>query len=365
MKLECGIEKIKNAVLSADRVSGKNLTLPILGSLLLSAQDKNLKIKSTNLSVGIEVDIPVKVEKEGVVAISSKHLSGVFSGIDQGGNLLLESFGGNVSLKTKRSNIKLKGEPADDFPTIPKVEGVSFIIKISDFIEGLKSVYYSSAVSDIKPEISSVYVYTQDEYLVFVSTDSFRLAEKRIKVKNIPEVPGMIIPFKNIPEILRVLGEGGGEVEICFNKNQISFSFGDTYLTSRLIDGNFPDYGQIIPKENKTQATLLKEDLLNTLKLSNVFADKFNQVNLKISPKEKVFEISSSNTDVGENQTQLEASLEGEDVSLNFNYKYFLDCFQSINSDSVLIQLLGPSKPIVIKGVSDRTFLYLVMPMNR
>ncbi|MFA6300916.1 MAG: DNA polymerase III subunit beta [Candidatus Paceibacterota bacterium] len=365
MKIECSIEKIKNAVFQVERITGKNLTLPILNSILLIASNKTLKLRATNLSLGIEIEIPVKMEKEGTLAISGSILNAIFSNISQNENIFLEEQNENLLIKTKKSQIKLKSQPHEDFPTIPMVEGLSFEIEAKKLIEGIKSVYYSASVSDIKPEISSVFLYTKEDSLVFVSTDSFRLAEKKIKVKGIEEISGIIIPYKNINEILRVFGELQGFVRVCFNKNQISFSAEGLYLTSRIIDGVFPDYPQIIPKTSSTDVVVLKQDLLNALKLSNVFSDKFNQVNLSINPKEKVFELSSSNNDVGENKTQLDAVIKGEKIELGFNYKYFLDCFQSINTDSVSIKLSGNTKPMIVSPVSDQSFTYLIMPMNR
>jgi DNA polymerase-3 subunit beta len=365
MKTECSIEKIKNAVAQVERITGKNLTLPILNSILLIASGKSLKLRSTNLSLGIEIEIPAKIEHEGTLAISGAVLNSVFSNVSQNENVYLEDKDGNLLIKTKKSQIKLKSQPHDDFPTIPIVAGKSFELDSKKLIEGIKSVYYSSSVSDIKPEISSVFIYTKEDSLVFVSTDSFRLAEKRVKVKGLEEILGILIPFKNIAEILKVFGEFQGSIKVCFNKNQISFSSDNIYLTSRIIDGIFPDYRQIIPKEWSTEAVVLKQDLLNALKLSNVFSDKFNQVNLKITPKDKIFELSSSNSDVGENKTHLDAVINGENVELSFNYKYFLDCFQSINTDSISIKLSGASRPIVISPVSDSSFTYLIMPMNR
>ncbi len=365
MKLECKIEEIKSKIFQAEKITGKNLTLPILNSILLIASDKSLKLRSTNLSLGIEVEIPAKIEKEGIVAVSGSILNGIFSNVFQNENVYLESIDGNLLIQTKKSKIKLKGQPHDDFPTIPKVAGTSFEIESKKLIDGIKSVYYSSSVSDIKPEISSVFVHTNEDNLVFVSTDSFRLAEKKIKIKGLPEIGGILIPFKNISEILRVFGESASVVKVCFNKNQISFSSDDFYLTSRVIDGVFPDYRQIIPKTSGTNAIVLKQDLLNALKLSNIFSDKFNQVNLVIKPKEKIFELSSANNDVGENKTYLDAALTGENIELGFNYKYFLDCFQSITTDSISIKFSGASSPLVISPVSDSSFIYLIMPMNR
>ncbi len=365
MKLECGIEKLKNGILQVEKITGKNLTLPVLSSILLIAGGKSLKLRATNLSLGIEIEIPAKIEKEGIMAITGSTLASIFSNFIQNDIVYLEGDDGNLSVKTKKSKIKLKGQAHEDFPTIPLVDGKTFEIEAKKLVEGVKSVYYSSSPSDIKPEISSVYVYTNDENLIFVSTDSFRLAEKKVKVKGIDEIQGIMIPFKNISEIIRIFGEVNDTVKVCFNKNQISFSSNNIYLTSRVIDGIFPDYRQIIPKEFAVEAVVLKQDLLNALKISNIFSDKFNQINLRISQKEKVFELSSSNNDIGENKTYLDVAMKGDDAELSFNYKYFLDCFQSISADSISIRLNQASKPMVISGSSDNSFTYLIMPMNR
>ena len=365
MKTECSVEKIKNAISQVERITGKNLTLPVLSSILLVASGKSIKLRSTNLSLGVEIEIPAKVEKEGTLSISGSVLNAVFSNVFQNENVYLESRDGNLLIKTKKSQIRLKCTPHEDFPTIPTVTGASFEIESKKLIDGIKSVYYSSSVSDIKPEISSVFMYTNEDNLIFVSTDSFRLAEKKVKTKGLEEIMGILIPFKNVSEILKVFGEFQGIIKVCFNKNQISFSSDGVYLTSRIIDGIFPDYRQIIPKDSSTEAVMLKQDLLNALKLSNVFSDKFNQVNFSIKPKEKLFELSSINNDIGENKTYLDAAMKGENVELGFNYRYFLDCFQSITTDSVSIRLSGGSRPMVISPVSDNSFTYLIMPMNR
>jgi len=365
MKVECSVEKIRSGISQAERITGKNLTLPVLGSILLIASGKSLKLRATNLSLGIEIEIPAKIEKEGLMAVTGSVLNGVFSNLSPNENIYLEAQEQTLLLKTKRSQTRLKTQQSDDFPTLPMVNGTSFEIDAKKFIEGIKAVYYSSSVSDIKPEISSVYIYTNGEGLVFVATDSFRLAEKKIKIKGLPEISGILIPFKNIGELLRVFGEIGGTIKISFNKNQISFSGERVYLTSRIIDGIFPDYRQIIPGDSSTEVVVIKQDLLDALKLSNIFSDKFNQVNIKVSPKGKVFELSSMNHDIGENKTQLEAVTSGEEVELAFNYKYFFDCFQSLTTDSVSIKMSGASKPIIISSVSDNSFTYLIMPMNR
>ena len=365
MKTECQIEKIKQAVLITERVSGKNLTLPILSSVLITASGKSIKIRSTNLSIGVDIEIPAKINEEGEIAVKADVLANVFGNIYSDGNIEMESKNGNLSIKTKNNFILLKGQLNEEFPTIPTVSGQKFTISSSKLSEGIKSVYYSCAISDIKPEISCVYIYQDGEFLIFIATDSFRLAEKKIKIKGVEDFPGILIPFKNISEILRVFGEMDGDISVCVSKNQISFYAKGVYLTSRVIDGIFPDYKQIMPKSSITDVVILKQDLLNALKISNIFSDKFNQVSIDINPKEKKIILGAKNADVGENIMNLSAALTGEPVIVNLNYRYFLDCFQSIGQDSVVLRFNQASKPIVIQGVSDSSFTYLIMPMNR
>jgi len=185
MKLECDVEKLKNAILKTERVTGKNLSLPILNSILLIASEKNLKLRATNLSLGIEIEIPAKVYKEGVSASSGDVLSNFFANIYKDETALLELKSGNLSIKTKNNAALIKNYSHEDFPTLPIVKENLFKIDAEKLLDGIKSVYFSAALSDIKPEFASVYVFTDRDDLIFVATDSFRLAEKKIKLKNV------------------------------------------------------------------------------------------------------------------------------------------------------------------------------------
>jgi DNA polymerase-3 subunit beta len=365
MKIECSVEKIKNALSIAERITGKNLTLPVLGSVLWVTENKTLKLRSTNLNIGIEIDVPAKVESDGMVAVKGDVLSSLFSLLKDDSVLSFELINSNFSVKTKTNNILLKTIPHDDFPTIPRLSGDEITIPSKKLVDGLRAVYYSSAISDIKPEIGSVYIYPQDDMLVFVATDSFRLAEKKVKINKELSFDGILLPIKNTIEIIRILEGVEGDVKIVLNKNQISISTGNIYITSRVVDGAFPDYKQIIPKESKTQVTILKQDLLNAIKISNILADKFNQITFNIKPSDKVFEVDSKNSDIGENTTYIDSVLEGEDVVVNLNYKYVVDCFQSVSGDSVVLELNGGNRPIILRVIGDASFMYLVMPMNK
>ena len=271
--------------------------------------------------------------------------------VEHGHDIILEAGAGEGSFFT---DLQFSEAGAQITTSQAEVYGQDLVLKINPPTE--------EEMEFLKPNaylVSALQINLRDK-------DYFKkLAEKKVKTRDLPEISGILIPYKNISEILRIFGEFKGSLKVCFNKNAISFSSDSIYLTSRVIDGIFPDYGQIIPKESTTTVVVLKQDLLNALKLTNIFSDKFNQVNVKVSPKGKIFELSSNNNDVGENKTQLDAAINGEEVELGFNYKYFLDCFQSITTDSVSIKFAGPTKPIVIGAVSDSSFTYLIMPMNK
>lgn len=365
MKVECQINKIRNALITAERMTGKNLTLPVLGSVFFEVKNKTLKIRATNLNIGIEIEVPAKIIKEGSVAIRGDVLSSLFSNLPPESNVYFDLINGNLSVKTKTSTILIKSIPSDDFPTIPVVSGLNFTIPSRKLVEGIKAVYYGASISDIKPEINSIYFYPNEDMLIFVSTDSFRLAEKKVKIKQKLSFDGIIIPYKSAVEIMKVFDDIDDDINISIHENQIAITGGGIYFTSRITDGTYPDYKLIIPKKPNTEAVVLKQDLISSLKVSNVFSDRFNQVTMKIKPSEKVFEIESNNQDVGENITILAGALSGDDVSANFNYKYILDCFSSVSTDSVTLSLSGNNKPMVIKPIGDASFMYLVMPMNR
>src|SRR3989338_3393483 len=365
MKIECIKEKLSWGLNKIVRVAGKNLTLPILACVLFEAKKGSLKIKATNLDFGVEVAIPTKVIKEGVVAVPANVVASFIESVNDR-TILLESDENNLTITTERNKTTIKVHNHNDFPNVPE-PNKEFSLKINpnDFLNGLSAVYYSASTSTIKPELSSVYIYEQGDDLIFVATDSFRLAEKRIKIKKHGNFSSILIPNKNIQEIIKVLDGVNEELEINISKNQLSISVEGLYLVSRLVDGVFPDYKQIVPKEFKTEITLLKQDLINSLKLENIFSDNFNQISVHCLPKKSLLELRTKNNNVGENVNNLKAAIKGEDIDINFNYRYLSDAFSSINSDSVFLGFNGLSRPVVLNGIADKSFTYLVMPMNK
>jgi DNA polymerase III subunit beta len=365
MKIECGKQKLKDAVVSAERITGKLLSLPVLRMVLLVATENTLKLRATNLDLGVEFIIPAKVHTEGVVAIPGELLGGYLGNLPEEKVITLELVNGNMSVASSKSVTMMKGYPYEDFPTIPIVDkGTPFTIEAKKFIDGVRSVIFSASHSDVKPEFNSVYCYTQEKDLVFVATDMSRLAEKRVTLKSDPNIQPFLIPFKNATQIIGLLEGRNEEITIVVSKTQVSFQGEGVYITSRLVDGVFPDYRQIFPKQKTSEVTILTEDLLRTMKLTGLFSGKQQQVLFKVYPEDKIFEVEAKKEDVGESVTRVDASIKGESVEMGFNYRYITDVLNVMPSDSIEMLFDEKSKTILIKPVPDTKFSYIVKYMR-
>ncbi len=365
MKVECVKLNLKDALLTAERFTGKQLSLPVLRYVLFIAGENVLKIRATNLDIGIEIEIPARVEKEGVIAIPADVLGNFLSNLTHEKNVTIEQIGEHLTISGTSYSTLIKGFGYEDFPTLPFVtKGASIEIDTKVLLEAFRSTQYAVATTDIKPEFASIYCYTDEQSLVMVASDSSRLAEKRIPLKKTTETFSFLIPGKNVIEIIRALESLNDIIKIFVTKNQLSFHSEKLHITSRLVDGVFPDYKQLIPKQYLTEAVLLRQDIIDKLKLTTVFSGKLQQVRLKIYPNEKLIEVESKSDEVGETTQQIDAVLKGEDVEFLLNQRFLMDVFSCLHTDSVSLLASGSNRPLVIKGVGDHSFTYLVMPMK-
>lgn len=365
MKFETTTETLSQAVATASRFTERRANLPVLGCVLITAEGSRLTLRATNLECGVEIVIPAKIATEGTVAIPAGVLSGFLN--NSKGKAITASLVGEIfKIETERASASIKTIPHEDFPILPRVSAeTSFSIKASDLVRAIRSVAYCASLSAVKPELQSVLLYGEAGKLTTVATDSFRLAEKQMPLKSGGSIPQLLLPARNAAELMRVLEGVKGDVEIYYNDNQLSTQAEDVYYTSRLLDGSFPNYRQILPKEFSTEGLVLREDMSTALKSLSIFADKFAQVSLQIDPVKKSLFLTSRNPDVGEQVSTIKATVSGDPVSVSFNGRYLADSLQSIVGDSVRLHSNGAGKPMLIKDASDDSFLYLAMPMNR
>jgi DNA polymerase-3 subunit beta len=364
MKFETTTEQLLPAVSTAARFTAGKANLPVLGTILITADGSRLTLRATNLECGVEMVVPAKITTEGTVAVPG----GVFAGFLQNTkskNIQAHLVGEVLKVESGDASASIKTIPHEDFPLLPKVSAEkSFTAKAEDVVRAIKAVIYCASVSAVKPELQSVMLVGDAGKLTAVATDSFRLAEKTVPLRE-GSTTQLLVPARNAAELIRVLEGVKGEVEIYFNEHQISLQTDSLYYTSRLLDGTFPNYQQIIPKTFSTEVIVLREDMAGALKSLSVFADKFAQVSLSIEPAKKSLLLSSRNPDVGEQTSLVKATIDGEKVTVSFNGRYLADSLQSIAGDSVRLNSNGPGKAMLIKDASDASFLYLAMPMNR
>lgn len=364
MYIEIKHKDIQHAVRGAARVVQKNPQLPVLGSVVLIAENNKVLVRATNLEVGVEFVLPGKIHEEGMVAIPAPILTSFVGTLKGDGILSLKASGDIVNAKTKLGSTKIKTLSAEDFPTLPKAEGVMFSIPAAKLAQSFDSVAFCASQSMIRPELASIYLRGTENGLVSAATDSFRLAEKKVPIEKSTEFDPILVPARNIPDIVFML-DGAENVSVSLDEHNVTFDTGKGFVTSRLTTGNFPDYTQILPKTFTTHATMLTQDILDALKTVAIFSDSFSKVSLDISPGEKKFLLLAQNMDTGETVETVQAALEGDDISMNFNHRYVSEVYGVMSSDSTQFSFAGPGKPLLIQGVGDTTFVYIVMPMNR
>lgn len=365
MKLSTTKNQILNAVLLAERIAGKKETLPVLSCILIDA-GKEIVLRSTNLEAGIEISIGGEVEEKGIIAVPAGIFSQTLRSIGSE-KVMLKSDEGNLLIESKGTKTLIKSIPHAEFPALPDSSGKGGIqLPREKFLSALQSVVYAASASMIRPELGSVYVAVRPSSVVCVATDSFRLAEKTIQAPGGKNEADILIPLKHAGELAYILERSDTEVvEMSAEDAQMVVVLDSVRYISRVIDAQFPNYKDIIPKDVAAQATLLKNDLSEMLKKARVFAGADQHVGLHLYPKKKIFSATARSSDVGEMSDSIDAALEGEDIDINFHIGYLAECLPSIQSDSVTLTFAGQGRPLVVKGVSDPSFLYLVMPLNK
>jgi len=364
MKITIPQQKLIHTLEMITRVSIKHVTLPVLQCVLITVKNGVVTFKATNLEIGIEVMIDSIIETEGVVAVSATTLLQAVQYITKK-EVTLSVIEGVLTVDSGSGKTTINTIPYDEFPSIVKLTTPGATIQKTFFALGIKTVGFAASVSSIKPELGSIYIQQKKEHsLTFVATDSFRLMEKTVPQKNFVLDQTLLIPQKNAIELARICDLLESDPTLMVNENQCALLFTEgVYVTSRLVAGSFPDYEQIIPKEYSTHSTVLKSDLQQTFKKTQVFLNKFMQVTIKTAATSLT--VSSQNGEVGTTTDSIVAETTGEDLTLNFNQQYVIDPLSHINDDSISLHFAGIGRPLVMKGVTDNTLRYLVMPMNK
>jgi DNA polymerase-3 subunit beta len=365
MKIGTTKEKILTAILMAERITGKKESLPILSCILIDAS-KDIQLRATNLEAGIEIRVPGEVQEKGIIAIPAGVLSQTIRSIS-GDTITLSSEEGNLLIESRGTKTLIKAVPHEEFPALPGGTGKTTIqLSRERLIAGLQAVSYAASPSMIRPDLGSIYMVIKDGALTTVATDSFRLAEKTITQTGAKQSGEILIPLRHALELVHILEHLNEDmVALSTDDSQLIVEGGGARFVSRVVEAAFPNYREIVPKGATTEATLLKADFSEMLRKARVFSGNDMHVGLHVYPKKKIFSATARSNDVGEMSDSIDAALSGDDLDINFHIGYLGDCLASVASDSITLAFSGAGRPLVIRGVSDASFMYLVMPLNR
>jgi DNA polymerase-3 subunit beta len=338
-------------------------TLPILGNILLeTAKDGTMTLVGTDLEVGVSTTIEANIVTEGSITIPAKKISEIIRETPEGEIEISVAKNNSVNIKAGKAFFKIMGLSKEDYPKLPEWKMEDAIeVEQALFREGLGLTVFAISSDETRYVLNGVLVSIKGKKIRFVATDGRRLAfiEKDFnndKGKNFE----MIIPTKAVHELLKML-EWEGELKIIPSKNQVIFHLGRSYLSTRLIEGNFPNYEQVIPKEEKTSTWANREELLQAIRRTSLLTSPESPAVKMDFVKGKIL-ISSRSPNMGEAKEELAAETTGSEVAIGFNPQYLIDVLKNLDIEKISVSLTDPDKPGLVKGKDG--YLYVVMPMQ-
>lgn len=369
MKIICTQENLIKGINIVANCIKKSTNLSILSNILLEVKDGQIKASATNLEIGITTNIRGKIEKTGKTVVPAQLFLSYINNLPKT-KITMELEGDVLTLSCDDFRAQIKCFDPNEYPLIPKVEGnVICKFKGDNLKEAIGQVIFSAAKDESRPEIAGVYFKIDEKKgdVYLVTTDSYRLSEKKVKAENLSgEQKEYIIPAMTFQEIGRIINSES-EIEVFASEDQIKFNFDGTQVISKIIEGQYPDYKQIIPESNTTKIKLNKNEFVTALKSSSLFSKQdTSEVNIKIEPKKKEIEIVAESKQVGSGKTKIIAeSVEGKEERVIFNYQYILEGLANIKDENIFLMLNGDSGPAVIKPINDDSYLYIVMPIKK
>lgn len=369
MKIIVLRDNLVNGLASVERVIGAGSNLPILKNILITARDGGVVVTATNLELAVTREISGKVLETGEVTCPFQILNSIVKNI-AAERVTLERAGKKLFITTDNYEAHIQCQDPKEYPLIPSIQNPTLAATISAarFAEAMGSVVVATQYTDIRPEISGVLVRFYENQATFVATDSFRLAEFKLTGAGAPDDADAdaIVPLRTAEEALRIAqgAEKESSVVITMDTNQISFESATTRLISRLIDGHFPEYQAILPKEVKHEAEMDREEFLRAIKLASAFSGRANDLTLVVADNKKSLELSSSDAALGENRCRVALKMKGEKFSITFNWRYLLDGLKIYQGARVTLGVNAPDRPVLMKDATAPHLSYVVMPIR-
>lgn len=337
--------------------------LPILSNVLLETEEGKLKIAATNLETSITFWIGATVEEKGAFTVPARLLTELISSFSaEKINLTVEK--STLVIETTESRATLSGMDPAEFPPLPMPEGERSQLDRKILEDALPFVLTAVSSDEGRPLLTGVRLSEWNGKTALIATDGYRLSIKQIEGADLNK--GVVIPAKAFMEVIRATAEEKTETADIFfskDKNQVIFSLPHVQIATRLIEGEYPPFGKIIPKEHSTRIILSKEDFLRAIKLAAVYAKEASNI-IKLHITQGSLVVSANTPQVGENTTHLEVNTEGDDAEIAFNVRFLIDILNVHPSESIVFEMTGPLSPGVFKPEGDTTYLHVIMPVR-
>ncbi|HLI05849.1 MAG TPA: DNA polymerase III subunit beta [Ktedonobacteraceae bacterium] len=376
MKITCKQQDLSHGLSVVSHAVSSRSTLPILANILLATDHGRLRLSATNLEIGINCWVDAQIEEEGAITIPAKLVTDYVNSLPQGVvDIAVPEDGNVVNIKGGRSNTNIKGMDASEFPLIPSAEGGELPISLdaATLKEMINEVAFAAAEDESRPVFTGVLVQVGNEKITFAAADAFRLAVRVAPLPGDTETRSdILIPAKTLTELARILpSEGPVQMIVTPNRAQVLFHTEQIDLVSRLIEGTFPNFRQIIPKEYTTRAVIETKEFAADVKRAALFArDSSNITRLKVAPGENdglepgTVTIEATAEDLGDNVSTLNAAVDGPEQQIIFNVKYLAEVLGVIGSQEVALEVNSATRPGVIRPVGSTDYTYVIMPMH-
>lgn len=367
MEIKILQEKLAKALNNVSRVAGgARATLPILNNVLIRVDEGKVSLTTTNLDMAVVSYLPASQSKNGVMTVPARLMAEFVGNLPRGEVVEIVSKDDKVTIKAGEYTSTINGASAEDFPELPEMDdakAVKFQMEVEEFKAGLSQVMIAASNDTTRPALTGVYFNTFEGALYLAATDGYRLAERKFIEKVESEVTA-IVPTGSLQEVLRSIGDDVNEIEILFDETQVRFRIGEIEVTSKLINGSFPDYRQLIPKETEISVDLKRDELVRVTKLAALFAKEVGgSIVCKTSVENGCFSIASVANELGENNSEIKIEV-ATDGKVTLNSRFLLDALNVLDGNAVRFGFSNKLDPVVLKAEGDDKYIHIVMPLK-
>jgi DNA polymerase-3 subunit beta len=362
-------ENLARGLQVVSRAVSSRSTLPVLANVLLRTEDAGLKLTATNLEIGITAWVPGKIDGEGTLTVPARLFNDLVAGLPAGERIDLEADSPtSLRIKAGRYQTQLRGIDAEEFPVIPSPgERPTTRVSQKELKRALSEVVFAAATDEARPILTGVLTRMSGDRLTLAAADNYRIAVRSLPILDPVEDTSLVVPARSYAELMRVMTDTDDPVEIMLasSKSQILFHVEGVDIVSRLIDGQFPNYQQVLPTSHSTRAVVERDELLKAVRISALIASAAaNVVRIRMGDEGSGTVTVAAAADVGEAQTEVEAAIEGETVQISFNARYLQEALQNLDHDQLALEFSGPLSPGVLRPTEDEDYVHVIMPVR-